>query len=251
MENSQEAQIQTFHVPHDMISDSSGLVPRDLLVYVSLIRFDNQMHECFPSIGKISKITRLSPPTVIKSISMLEKAGYLEVKRLKRKNYYYFPKDYSHFEMFTNEFLDSDELDPKQKSIIIAIMQYLYKKNLIGTTTFSNTEICQKINISRSSWFEFEKEMKQKNFLEVVNLKMHEIDTGCSKQAKMFALRDLGLAVINKVAEHDQKLEQVDKDMSLIFAKIQEQQKAVEFLLRKSNISMKELQEEMEKEITL
>lgn len=64
------------------VIDDKNVTGSDILIYLVLARHaDNTTQQCRPGIQRIMKESRLTKPTVLKSISRLEQFGYISVNR--------------------------------------------------------------------------------------------------------------------------------------------------------------------------
>ena len=70
-------------IPTDLIEDAKLTAKQKFLMIYLYLRAGNKNY-CFPSVGKITKDTRLSRQTVVNTIKDLEEAGY--IKKTRRKN---------------------------------------------------------------------------------------------------------------------------------------------------------------------
>lgn len=79
--------MSTFTKVSNKIFNIEGVTSSDILVFSVLSKFkNNKTNTCFPSIRKISSISKLCKQTVITSIKRLEEFGAISVERRTKKN---------------------------------------------------------------------------------------------------------------------------------------------------------------------
>ena len=76
---------QHVQVPNDMTS-THIIAPKDLLIYTAIKRYSNKDGVAYPSLKRIADDSGASINTVRKSISLLEKEGYIEIDKTKKNN---------------------------------------------------------------------------------------------------------------------------------------------------------------------
>lgn len=213
-------------VPNDMLDD--GLVPRDILVYICLKRFDSSKHTVFPSLKRLAELSGLTVNTVRKSIEALVLTGYITIKIIGRKHFYFFTLK-SKFQPMSYDFLDNPNLDSTEKAFIAAMQQYMYTDiEGYGKVSYTNEEIAKKLNISEKSVRNIQKSLEKKSYLVTVKNRSVDLVTKCSKTTKIFNLEKLGQAIIWKLGEHEQAIQKHDKELDQINNKILELEKRLE-----------------------
>ena len=72
-------------IPYLLHLPQQCLQYKDILTYVALRSFDNELHECFPRHDTIALKAGMSRKFVIQSIKRLELANLITVKRSKKQ----------------------------------------------------------------------------------------------------------------------------------------------------------------------
>ena len=242
-----EENLQHTQVPNKI--EESNLTPKDQLVYLCIKSFDNSRHECFPSLDAIAQKSGMSVPTIRKIIDRLVATDYMKVEKKGRKNYYYF-NEYKNFEPFSKEFLDRKDLSPLTKSYIVAIQQYLYKDiEGQGKTSFSNNNISNIINMPESSIRKCEKELINKNFLEVLDNNSRDLQTGCKTKTKVFRLNELGQAIIWKLQDHEERIQNNTDDINQLRIEFNKYKEETNKLITAQQKKIDELEASKKKEL--
>lgn len=233
-------------VPHS--HENSKLEPKDLLVYVNIKRHDNPEQHCYPSIDLIAKESHLANKTVQRCIKNLVENGYLLVEKKGKHNFYYFTDKKVNFEPFSEKFLDSKKMSSLLKSFFIAGQQYLWKDNPeYWKTTYSNRELANKINMPHSSVDKCFKELSNMNALTTIKTDIIDQKSGQSKIEKIIPYKDLGLMIIQKIKEVDDRSLQNSEDIKSLKEENESLKKDVAMLYRKIN----ELEKKTNVELTL
>lgn len=200
-------------VPDELFS--SELKFGDKLVYANIRKHaDKQTLKCFPRIDTIAEDCGLSERTVSAAIKRLEKAGLLKVTPRKgTSNEYTFYKLEDGFERFSDDFLKLD-ISPQAKSYYIELQQHLFLNSEKGTneTTYSNTEIGKKIGLSSNSVRKYNAELIRAGMLSE-NVLTTLDNCGLKQVKKSFDLYALNQAVIYKLQEHEEKLDEHDQEI--------------------------------------
>ena len=202
---------QKFHLPNNM-TENKIITPKDLLVYITIKRFDNKQQKCFPSLRTIAELSKISVNTVRKCIQNLKDANYLDTEIKDRKTYYYFKKEIEGFEEFTKEFLDNSDISQTAKCYILAGKQYMFNKNSeFANLNYSSMEMSEICNMPYSTVTKCERELKNKELLTIVPT--DTVDKyGNKTNMKIFQFAKLGLYLYNKVQQHDDEIEQLKED---------------------------------------
>lgn len=238
MENNKSK--QHVQVPNKMAEHN--LTPRDQLIY-SVIKMHDGKNGCFPSLKTIAEEAGFSINTIRKCIDNLQKAEYITIQKVGRQQYYHFSL-YKKFEPMSPEFLKNTDITPKTKAYIIATQQYMYKDvENYGKVSFPNRQLSQLINMPQSTINDCNRELRQKGYLSELENKSKELDgSGVSTKTKVFYLTKLGQAIIWKLKDHENRIEQNTKDISDMSLKMQsmeqkleEQQKLIDKLLAERN----------------
>lgn len=236
---------QHVQLPNDM-TQKSDLEPNDLLVYVTLKRHMNkETKECFPSLQLLSKECGFSIPTIRKSITLLTKSGYINVRKQGRKNVYNF-NAYKNFEPFSYDFLDQEGAEPNEKAYVVASQQHMIKDNEgIGKMSYTKEELGQLINLSPRTIARLDKSLEAKGFLTIVRTKKVAAN-GVVINEKFFKLNELGQAIIWTLQKHDEDIEKLkvstesnEKDIQMVLREVDELKKEIAAL--KGNINKGEV----------
>jgi DNA-binding transcriptional regulator YhcF (GntR family) len=162
-------------VPNDM-TIAHTISPKDLLIYTAIKRYANKDGISYPSLKRISEDSGAAINTIRKSISLLEKEGYIEIDKSKKNNIYHCKK-YDNFEPFSYEFLDKKDLSFTDKAYYIASQQYMIKDNNEGKISFTNKELAKVINTSESTISRCNKNLQDKGYLTILDTKMKDLET--------------------------------------------------------------------------
>jgi DNA-binding transcriptional regulator YhcF (GntR family) len=235
MENETKQHVQ---LPNQM--SEHNLTPKDQLIYAVIKSHNNKDNQCFPSLATIAAESGISIPTVRKCIDHLSEASYLTVKKVGRKQYYYFNPT-KKFEPISPEFLAKKDITSTTKAYIIAAQQYMYKDiKDYGKMSFPNTQLSKIINMPESTIRKCNTELSSKGYLDIIYNKSKEIDgSGCNTRTKIFQLTKLGQAIIWKLKDHEDRIEQNSNDIKELQntckelkETIQEQKKLIDKLLK-------------------
>lgn len=227
---------QHTQLPNKML-DSKELTTKDLLIYVTIKRhINNKTKEAFPSLDTICKESGVSKPTVIKCIESLKAANYISVRKEGRKNVYKF-NPYVKFEPFSEEFLDSKEIDPNTKAYIIGIQEHLFK-DLVGEgkTTYSDKEIADKLNLDSRTVVKYNNILQEKGFLTKIETNKLDKVSGIKIEQKFFHLSKLGQQIIWTLQNHEERLDEHSKDLEIAFNKINDLEKKAEIAENQNRI---------------
>ena len=179
------------------------IAPKDL--FTAIKRYSNK-----DGVPSLKRIADDSGTTVRKSISLLEKEGYIEIDKTKKNNVYYCKK-YNNFEPFSYEFLDRKDLTFTDKAFFIASQQYMYKDNNDGKISMSLNELSDLINMPESTISRCNKNLQDKGYLTVLDTQAKDSETGCLKKEKVYHLDKLGQTVVFLLKEHNkQNTEDID-----------------------------------------
>jgi DNA-binding transcriptional regulator YhcF (GntR family) len=202
---------QKFQLPNNM-TENKSITPKDLLVYITIKRFDNPQKKCYPSLRTIAELSEMSVNTVRKCIQNLKDANYIDTKVIDRKTYYYFIKTIEGFEEFTKEFLDNPDISQTTKCYILVGKQHMFNKNgEFANLNYSPMEMSEICNMPYSTVTKCERELKNKEMLTVIPTEATD-KYGNKVTMKIFQLAKLGLYLYNKVQQHDNDIEQLKED---------------------------------------
>ena len=205
---------QHVQLPNNMTLD---VKPKDLLIYVTIKRhLNSNTKKAFPALTTICAESGVSINSVRKSIDKLKQTGYISVEKEGRKNIYIF-NDYKSFEPFSYEFLDHKDLSYEEKSYILASQQYMYKDiEGEGKISLTNSELSNKINITERSIVNYNNSLERKGFLIKCKSTLKDLETGCSKEIKIFNLNKLMQQVIWVLKNHEDRISNIEERMDKI-----------------------------------
>lgn len=196
---------QHVQVPHMSLKDR-GVKFIDPYVYACIRRHANADPKgCFPSVSTLSKESGLSRETIIESVNRLNEAKFIETRKVFGQSTIYYFSEYEHFEIFSYEFLDREDLTPKEKAYLIATQQFMFKhpETGQGTITYSNKELADLIGISYNTLLKYETSLKNKQILTFLPTQLKDQESGLPIQERVFEFQKFA----NLVAFEFQKVE--------------------------------------------
>lgn len=212
--------------PHNGNSPKDKLLPQDKLIYLSIRRYMSaKTMECFPSYAELTRKTGVSSKTIKKSVDNLVREGYLETRKEGRKIIYKF-NNRKHFEPFSLEFLDNQDLTFTEKSYIVASQQYMFKNESEGIISYSNRELAKLINMSDTTISRCNRSLEEKGFLK-----------GSSESEKRFQLRELDQLFIWKFQEIDERVDRNSEDIQELKQEIERLRMENEEIKKKMNMA--------------
>lgn len=204
--------IKHLQLPSD--KSCKNILPQDNIIYLILRKHENwETKETFVSIRTICEEANTTAKTVLNSIKNLIKDGYIEVVKRKGKNFYKICP-YDTFQVFSEEFLQYNDLKIKEKGYLSAIQKYMYfDDGVTGKITFSNKEIGELINISERSVYNYNKILEEKN---LVNIVEHEDPVAYNERnkTKIFNIKDYCQGIVYILKNHHEQLKQYRKDIN-------------------------------------
>lgn len=214
--------IQHVEVPQPKEKETS-LKPFDYLVYANIRRNVNKnTMTCFPSLKTIAKKCGSTIPTIRQSIKkLLNEKMFEAIIRAGQSTMYKFTNLSDGFEMFTSEFLDSEELIPEEKAYLIGLQAKSYKNNDLAITTYSNSELSSMLNLSRKSIIKYNKSLKEKEIMSELQTSVKDTETGLCKSAKVIDLNKIGQAVLfinERVDNHEERIQQLEKELKMVIS---------------------------------
>lgn len=231
---------QNVHVPTIVNLKEAGLTPKDLLIYAAIKSYENSAtHSCYPSIAAICKQVGATAPTVKKSIEALEKAGLLSQEfRAGTSTIYHF-NPYQNFEIFSKEFLESEDLSAMEKAYLISIQNKLFKKPEThqGVTSYTTAELSESLNLGPRVITATDKSLQSKGILQIVKSAAQDSVTGLAKVEKIFDFDKFANAV---VFEFNNVYSTIDKTAQHMQVQMDAQQKEIDKLrkaLRRQGIN--------------
>ena len=212
--------IQHVEVPQPKETETS-LKPFDYLVYANIRRYVNKdTLTCFPSLDTIAKNCNSTIPTIRQSIKRLLKEKMFEVViRTGQSTMYKFTNLLDGFEMFTSEFLDSDELSADEKAYLIGLQAKSFKNNDMAISTYNNSELSKMLNVSLASIKRYNKSLKEKEIMSELQTSVKDSETGLIKTAKVVDLNKIGQAVLfinQRVDNHEERIQQLEKELKMV-----------------------------------
>ena len=209
---------QHVEVPH-WNKDDTDISPSDQLVYACIRRYmDKDTKESGVSMDKISKLCGASKPTIIKCINNLKNCDYFTITKKPNKfngkmmNYYKInTKKGKHFEEFTIDFLEKEDLPFLQKAYLLAAQQYMFKDREpgIGIIEMSDKELGQGINVSEKSVKRYNKALEKTKYLTIIE-----------NNIKKFDLDSLGQALVctainheDRITTNEERIEALEKEL--------------------------------------
>lgn len=214
--------VQHVEVPQPKEKETS-LKPFDYLVYANIRRYVNKdTMTCFPSLDTIADKCGSTIPTIRQSIKRLLKEKMFEaIIRTGQSTMYKFTNLLDGFEMFTSEFLDSEELTPEEKAYLIGLQAKSYKNNDLAITTYSNSELSSMLNLSRKSIIKYNKSLREKEIMSELQTSVKDTETGLCKSAKVIDLNKIGQAVLfinERVDNHEERIQQLEKELKMVIS---------------------------------
>ena len=233
---------QHVQVPH-LTENDFEITPKDLLIYACIRRYMNKDNkEAFPSLETIAKDSGASRPTVSKSIKLLEKYNYLKCikKPGKKNNFYEINIDKcEHFEMFSFEFLNKNDLSFQQKAYILASQQFMIKENSLGKISYTNKELGKHIHLPESTVSKYNRELVKTPYLQIINEVYNKDIDGNFKQIKCFDLPALGQALVCTAIDHEVRLSDSEEKINKLENENKSLRKDIE-MLKKALFKTKE-----------
>lgn len=217
----------------------------DPYVYACIKRYMNNVtKEAFPSLDTILEDTGLAKHTVLKSIKRLSNANYLRTEKKKGLSTRYIFNDYRKFEIFSFDFLDNDNLTPKEKAYLITIQNKMYKDNVleIGKITLSNSDIKEFLNIDPKTMRKLEQSLQEKNVLQLIPVKSRD-ERGVCVNERIYSFVDFANLVALKFSETDTQIQELNKqqaDIKKQFELMQEEINRLKKMMQK-NVSDAEI----------
>lgn len=232
---------QFFMLPTKM-TEESDLKPTDVLVYLYLKCYDNDKHECYPSLTTLSKRSKAAINTIKKSIDNLVKYGYIKIEKKGRSNYYYFKKVIK-FDKFYLDFIDNPDLSFKEKAYLASCYQYMYKDiEPYGKISLTNKDLANRLNISEDTIYRLNKGLTRKEVLQIFKESKRNLESGCPEELKVFNLQKIGQAALWLIQDNSERinaLEEKDREKDELIKSQQKLLKAMQEELNKLKESKK------------
>lgn len=209
-ENKQHVQVPTMNLSEE------GLLHTDPYVYACIKKFMNQhTKKAFPSNRTLQKLCGLSNKTIVESTKRLEAAGYITIEREFGKSNVYTFNDFKKFEICSFDLLDRTDLTPREKAYFIATQPYMFKSDTEGHVTFTSEQLAGCIGLSLSTLKRYEKDMQQKNLLQMVPLKKDHY-TGIAVYERIYDFETWSNIIALKFKEQDEKINVHDQEIKTL-----------------------------------
>lgn len=229
----EEKMTQHIQLPH-----MEAVTPKDKLVYLTIKSFQNkETRACFPSHDAIAKRCGASAPTVRKSIKALEEAGYIHVNRDNPRHHIYTFDPYKKFEVFSYEFLNDTRTSFTEKSYLASVQEHLFKNGSTGNTTYSLTELSDKINMSASTISRCNNSLSNLGYLTIIKTASKDLETGIYKDEKIFNFALYNRAVCEAIITHENRITDIEELQEEQKKKIDRLEKQIQLLLNQDNDS--------------
>jgi DNA-binding MarR family transcriptional regulator len=201
MENKQHVQVPTMNLVEE------GLTYSDPFIYACIKKHMNgHTKQAWPSNSTLTKISGMSNRTVTESIKRLEAAGYFSIKREFGKPNVYTFNDYKKFEIFSYDFLDRDDLTPKEKSYLIVTQPKMFKSETEGVITMSSDKLARSLSLDSKTLRKYEKGLVEKGLLDLVPYQTDNA-TGMPVYARHYDFEQWSNIIALKFIEQDERLD--------------------------------------------
>lgn len=188
------------------------ITAKEQLIY-ACIKYCDGEKGCYPSLATLQKISGASIPTIRKCINILENEGFIQTYKKGKYQYYRFLKEDVNFMQVPKEFIGKSDWDLSftEKAYLISINQYLYRDDKgFGVTTLTDDQLSKISGLESSTVSKLNKKLQRKNYLQINNILNEK--TGTIQKYKSFSLKDLCLALCNKVKELDDRVEKIEEN---------------------------------------
>ena len=185
-------------VQHDI-----QLTPEQLLVYVIIKKgMDGTSHISYVNIGTIMAVSNFNKSTILKYLEVIEEKGYFKIVKCGANlhyNSYVFPQEHrdEKFERFAFEMIERPDLTPTEKAYLIALQKHLFIdfESGVGRVSYSDLELCQKIQGSRKKLMEVMKSLKEKGIITAeTEIFKRDKETGLRVRQRDFILNNYNTA---------------------------------------------------------
>lgn len=209
-ENKQHVQVPTMNLSEE------GLIHTDPYVYACIKKFmNNHTKKAFPSMSTLLKVSGFTKPTINSAVKRLEAAGYITIEREFGKSNVYTFNDFKKFEICSFDLLDRTDLTPREKAYFIATQPYMFKNNTEGHVTFTSEQLAGCIGLSLNTLRKYEKEMQQKDLLQMVPLKKDHY-TGIAVYERIYDFETWSNIIALKFKEQDEKINNHDQEIQTL-----------------------------------
>lgn len=230
-----------------------NLKPKDLLVYAAIAKFKNsKTQEAYPSIKAIGNEIGMTAPTIIKSIKALEAANLLTVQEREGTSSVYHFTPYENFQGFSYEFLNKTNLSNMEKAYIISIQDKLFLNDYdrTGSTSYTDKELSQTLNMDRSTISKLDKSLQSKGILELVKLNSIDSETGLAVNQKIFNIDEFANGVVFELQKHKHdiiSLQKTQEKQNKRQNDLEDKMRKLEVILRAKDINIEDIDEEYKK----
>lgn len=242
--------LRHIQVPNDLIG-TENIEPKDLVIYLALKSFDGK--DCFPGIRVLMDITGASMNTVRKSLTNLEKSGWVECQKGGRgsKSHYTFKK-YLEFEPFSYEFLKRKDITFMEKAYYISQQQFMFKNSLTeGAISLPIQVISKNINMPVSTIYKCEQGLKNKGLMEIHKTKAIDPETGCKTSIRYYDFLKFSQAVAYTLRNHDERISTVEEQQKEMYEKILALEKRLNIVTQENHELKEQLDQSSKKQFTL
>lgn len=192
----------------------------------------------FPSLDLVCEKSGISRGTITKLIKEIEKKGYFTISKLNTNHGYlncYQFSDEKKFEPASYDFLDRTDLTKAEKLNILCTQQYVFKHNGYGITSYSYKELAEKTGVNRKLLAKTTKSLVSKGYCTQISLNSKDSETGLSRQETLYHLNELGQAIVFTLQDHEEKIEQHDKEIEDLKKQLELALREIDKLKQKSN----------------
>ena len=200
-----------------VVQNDVNLTPEQLLIYVIIKKgMNSNTHLSLTNIGEIERLSGLSKPTILKYIEIIESLGYFKIAKIGKNlqyNSYVFPQEHrdEKFERFAFEMIERPDLTPTEKAYLIALQKHLFIdfESGVGRVSYSDLELCQKIQGSRKKLMEVMKSLKEKGIIDQeTEIFKRDKETGLRVRQRDFILNNYNTAAIKRIEKKlDEKVD--------------------------------------------
>lgn len=190
---------QHLQVSKETVKDTD-LSLNDMAVYLKIGLYKNKNNIAYPSLQTIAKDTKLSIPTIRKSIDKLEEVGAIEVFKANGRNNYKF-LDPKGIEQFDYAFLKNKDLTAQEIAFVAKMQPNMFVNNNLGVVKYTNSELAKLTGISISTIKRYQAALFNKGMVNV------------DKDEKVYFLDELGQFVLCTLKDHENRLKNSEEEI--------------------------------------
>lgn len=207
--------------------EKNVLTPIEKLIYLYLRKYMNEETKMsFPSQERLARESGLSRPTIAKAINGLIDLNYIEKLPVNGKVTHYRFKKLLKFEPFSYKFLDNKDIKPLDKAYIVAAQEFMFKdEEGKGKITYSNRKLGELINMPCQTISKCNQSLAKQKALSLST-------NNDGEMVKTFNLDDLGQAIIWKLKEHEELLDDHEDRLAKLEEANKKQQELIDKLLK-------------------